>query len=331
MKNYTYRRKNNSLLSNGFLALVKSLSGIIPSWLPANYISIVAHLSIYVALYFSYAPGLPGKSTFIVIPFLLLIHMLADKLDGLQARNTKTESALGEFVDHFFEVFNQGALGFIVWSLFDVTHDWIVPVTLSVVVLLKMAKYYEQYKANWLVTDRIGSLELKMLLMLGILLCNSGVILNLVNKPVFLDYSLVEVSLLVVALGTLINWIRTLIRIPHLTYGFWMFTAFLVLVAVVGFISFDPLLASVILLFYGGAYIGKLLMAQLIDGVERSPGLFAPIILLIQMATAYLNSTYAFIVLFIYLLANILLLIIKTFRILKDEWHWVNPKVPSDE
>ena len=92
MKNYTYRQNNKSLLSKGFVSVLTPLSNVIPAWLPANYLSIVSHLSVYIALYISYANNQLANLGFIIIPVLLLIHLITDKLDGIQARATRTES-----------------------------------------------------------------------------------------------------------------------------------------------------------------------------------------------------------------------------------------------
>lgn len=310
--------------------MLKPLSRAIPAQLPANYLSIVSHLSVYLALYISYTNNQLGNSGFVIIPFLLLIHLITDKLDGVQARATKTASALGEFIDHFFEVFNQGVLVLVLWNLFNIRHDWVIVVVLTVLVLLKMTRYYEQYKANMLVKGAFGAFELKMLLLIVLLVCNSENTFVFINTLEFKGLLLVECALVLIAAGGIVNWILTIMRIPHLTYGYWMFLGFLLLVSGLSFFSLEPLLASVIILFYGGVYIGRLLMAQLIDGVERSPGLFAPIILGISFFTEYLNATNIFFILFIYLFVNLLLLIIKTFRTLKEEWYWVNPDMPDD-
>ncbi|MTI23992.1 hypothetical protein E1163_03445 [Fulvivirga kasyanovii] len=330
MKNYTYRQNNKSLLSKGFVSMLTPLSNIVPAGLPANYLSIVSHLSVYIALYISYANNQLANLGFVIIPVLLLVHVITDKLDGIQARATKTESALGEFMDHYFEVFNQGVLVLIVWNLFGIKHDWMVLLVLVVLVLLKMTRFYEQYKANMLVKGAFGAFEIKLLMITVLLLCNSESVYSSINAMEIQGVLLVEWILLLVAAGGILSCVLTIIRVPHLTYGYWMFLGFLLLVSGLSFYSLDSLLAGVIILFYGGVYIGKLLMAQLIDGVERSPGLFAPIILAISFFTEYLHATDIFFILFIYLLVNILLLIIKTFRALKAEWHWVNPDLPEN-
>ncbi|MBL6445190.1 CDP-alcohol phosphatidyltransferase family protein [Fulvivirga sp. 29W222] len=330
MKNYTYRQNDKSLLSKAFVTLLTPISSLVPPKLPANYLSIISHLSIYVALYVSYANSHLGDAGFIIIPILLLLHLITDKLDGVQARATRTASALGEFMDHYFEIFNQGVLVLVIWNLFSIKHEWIVLLVLTSLVLLKMTRFYEQYKANILVKGVFEAFEFKMLLAVGLLFCNSSSIYTFVETFDFQGLLLVELVLLFVSAGAIINSILTIIRVPHLTYGYWMFMGFLFLVSVLSFYSMDPLLAAIIILFYGGVYIGKLLMAQLVDGVERSPGLFAPIILAVGFFTAYLNVMDIFFILFLYLLVNILLLIIKTFRTLKAEWYWSNPEQPEE-
>ncbi|UII30023.1 CDP-alcohol phosphatidyltransferase family protein [Fulvivirga ulvae] len=329
MKNYTYRQNNRSLLSQRFATILKPVGSAVPAKLPANYLSILSHISVYIGLYISYANNQLGDSQFILIPILLLIHLVTDKLDGIQARATKTESALGEFLDHYFEIFNQGVLVLIIWNVFTIQHEWVILLILVVLVLLKMTRFYEQYKANILVKGVFGAFELKVLLLLALLLCNNKIVFNTINTFEIYEYLFIEWVLLLIVTGGIVSCILTIIRVPHLTYGYWMFIIFLLLVSGLSFYSLESLLAGVIILFYGGVYIGKLLMAQLVDGVERSPGLFAPIILSLSFFTEYLQATDIFFILFIYLLVNILLLIIQTFRALKAEWYWVNPDLPE--
>ena len=51
--------------------------------------------------------------------FALLLHnyLVGDHLDGMQAKKTQTSSALGEFLDHYLDVYN-GAIVFYALSVF---------------------------------------------------------------------------------------------------------------------------------------------------------------------------------------------------------------------
>ncbi|WP_157493844.1 CDP-alcohol phosphatidyltransferase family protein [Fulvivirga imtechensis] len=293
----------------------------IPEGVPANFISILSHFSVYLALYLSYSGG-SAKAGSLLIPSLILLHLIADKMDGIRARNTGTDSPLGELIDHFFEVFNAGAIIFIAFHWFGFAHLWILIVAVSSTLLVSMAKFYEQYKNNIRIIDELGLFELKILLMTAILFSYFPQVYEFLHLNVAKGYSIIESVFMIAILGGLLSFVRTFQRISHATYGFWLFIFLLLVVLATSVLVFDVALASIVILLYGGLYIGNLLIGQLIDGAERSPGLFTPLFLIIHLATGYFNPQNTFLILVIYLLVNLLLAIFRGFRALKGHWQW---------
>lgn len=326
MIEYNYQCRNKSLLSHGFTAFfVHPLLKVIPRSLPANYISVISHFAVYLALYFSYVNGRPTVN-FVLVSVLILLHLMGDKMDGIRARNTNTASPLGELIDHFFEVFNTGSIVFILFHLFDFSHQWILLFAVISALMVSMAKYYEQYKNGVRIIDRFGLFELKLMVLITILATCFEPVFIFLNQPYLYDYSIVEVGLLLAAAGGSLSFGRSYVRTKHVTYGFWLFIGLLLLVGISSFIVFEASLAAIITLFYGGLYVGNLLSGQLVDGVERSPGLFTPLFLFIHLVTDYFDPQNTFLILMIYLLVNLLITIIRAFKALKMYWHWVNPQ-----
>lgn len=318
MENYTYRFDNRSLLTRGFVtAFVKPLNEVFPGSWRAHYFSVISHFSVYLALYFSYAEVLPYSLDLVVIPVLLFLYLLADKLDGFRARANHTDSAIGEFVDHFFDIFNRGSLIYIAVNTFGLSHAWVLIGSITLLALVKAAKYYGQYKTGLFVTDKIGAFELTALLGVLMLLSFYGPVFDFLSRPDISGYTFIEGLLVLCITGGLISCMRALMRIPYITYGFWLFVVLAAVVAGTSITIFSSTAAGVITLLYGGLYSGKLLMGQLTDGIERSPGLFTPLLLLIHAFTHYFNSNYVFFVLALYLLISLLLVIFRTFRFLR--------------
>lgn len=322
MDGYNYRCRNYSLFTVGFVkGFAQPLLKLLPAGLPANYISIISHFSIYLALYLSYSNG-NTKIDSLLIPFLILVHLAADKMDGIRARSTHTASPLGELIDHFFEVFNAGAIIFLAFHWFEITHAWILIAMVSSALMVSMAKFYEQYKNNTRVIDEIGIFEMKILLMAAVLCSYFPQVYEALHLNLTQGYSIVEGVFIVATLGGLLSFVRTFQRINHVTYGFWLFIFLLLVVITTSTWVFDVVLASIVVLLYGGLYIGNLLIGQLVDGVEKSPGLFTPLFLIIHLATGYFNPQNTFLILIIYLLVNLLLAAFRGFRALRSHWQW---------
>lgn len=330
MRTYNYRSESHSALTKGFVrVVVKPLSNFIPQAMPAHFISIITHLVVYLAFYLSYQHDLNGPPNYFLIAFLLLMHLVGDKLDGMHARKHGSASALGEFIDHYLEVFSQVVMLYTIFNLYHISHAWIIIAVVGLVVLLLATKYYEQFKTGNLVIGKIGAFELKLLFIIVICSSQFEPILELLNQPDLYGYSAIEAMLVLLTLGALVNLIYAVVRIPQITYGFWLFAGLMLVITGLGVMVFDPEKAGLLLLLYGGIYLGKLLTAQLVDGIERSPGFFTPIFLSIQYLTGYFNVRHVFFIISLYLAVNILLLIIRVFKALKDDWHWNNPATDS--
>src|SRR5690606_30469199 len=88
-----------------------------------------------------------------------ILYLIGDHLDGMQAKRTKTGSALGEFCDHYLDAFNNGLIMFTMITVFDISHKPVVAGLLITSYLAHMAVFYEQYKTGWLTFEPVGSLE----------------------------------------------------------------------------------------------------------------------------------------------------------------------------
>ena len=89
-------------------------------------------------------PHVFGQATPLIAVGLML-YLIGDHLDGMQAKRTATGSALGEFCDHYLDAFNNGVVMFTMIAVFGITHK---PVIVGVMVIsywAHMAVFYEQF------------------------------------------------------------------------------------------------------------------------------------------------------------------------------------------
>ena len=312
MNSYEYRVEGQSLLKGFFKRTVRP-----PKLSSPIILSVAGHLAIYLAAYLAYAQMFASTLNFTLIAVFIVFQVICDHLDGEVARNTHSGSALGEFTDHFFELLNQCALALIFTFLFNVEHALVYLILAVTIGMVNTAKYYEQYKRNLLVKSRLSFAEVKVLAAIILLLCILPKVYAFVNLPDGSSFSVVEVLIIIISFVNLIQTIRALVRIPHITYGMWLFQGFHIIIAALAFLTYDGITAMLIVFGYSILYVGRLLSAQLTDGVERSPDFFLVLFIVIHYVTSFFGSMDTRLLILIYLLVNIMLLVIKTYRVLK--------------
>ena len=325
MRPYQYRCHDFSLLTPSFKQwIVAPLIRLVPWAVPANIITFVSNAFVYVCLYLALNPRIFGKFTPLLISLGLILYLIGDHLDGMQAKRTGTGSALGEFCDHYLDAFNNGIIMFTMVVVFGISHK---PVIASVIVIsywAHMAVFYEQFKTGWLTFESIGSLEGVLLSALLILLSAVPAVSALFAYSVFYDYSLIEMLLILSAIGAVITFYKTWKRTPDVKAGFLIFIALLSVVAILGASFFPAFELFVLLTLYASLYIGKIMHGHLIDGIEKSPDYVTPLILLLLLIPGFNYASYVFMGLTAWLSVNVAVLIFRTFSVLKVYWVWLN-------
>jgi len=325
MRPYQYRCNDHSLLTPHFKRwVITPLIRFVPWAIPANIITFISNGIVYLSLYLALHPQLFGQATPVLIALGFILYLIGDHLDGMQAKRTGTGSALGEFCDHYLDAFNNGLMMITMIIVFGIVHK---PVIVGVIVLsywAHMAVFYEQLKTGWLTFEPIGSLEGVLLSSLLIALSSIQPVYAIFMYPVFQDYSLVEVVLILSSLGAVITFYKTWKRTPDVKSGFWIFAILSAAVGVLAIPFFSGVELFVVLTLYCSLYIGRLMHGHLIDGVERTTDYVTPVLLLLLYIPAFTYANYLFGVVTIYLLINIAILIFKTFSVLKIYWVWLN-------
>ena len=325
MRPYQYRCNDHSLLTPVFKRwIITPLISFIPWVIPANIITFISNGIVYVSLYLALNPLVYGKATPLLVSLGLILYLIGDHLDGMQAKRTGTGSALGEFCDHYLDAFNNGVVMFTMIAVFGITHKPIVAGVIVISYWAHLAVFYEQFKTGWLTFEPVGSLEGVLLSALLIAMTAIEPVNILFRQHLYLDYSLIECVLIASSLGAIITFYKTWKRTPDVKTSFWLFTITSAMTGFLAFTLFSSLELFVVLTLYCSLYIGRIMHGHLIDGIERSTDFVVPLLLLLGLISNFQFTNYLFGIIVLYLFAQIAILIVKTFSVLKIFWVWSN-------
>lgn len=324
MREYSYRCHDFSLLTPSFKKwFVAPLLPYVPWAIPANIITIISNLFVYIGFFVSLNYHTPMSR--VIVSLCLLAYLVGDHLDGMQAKRTKTGSALGEFCDHYLDAFNNGIILVTAFLVFDINDPILVTVVLTTSYLAHMSVFYEQYKTGWLTFEKLGSLEAVLLILILIGISAFSSILELFTIPVISSLRVIDLMFAASALGAINTFITTLKRTPKRGKEVWLFVVGLIITATLSVSNFNNLEIFVLITLYASLYVGLIMRGHLIDGVERIPDLTIPgMLLLIQFINPG-DPHSVFWILTTYLVVRISLLVIQTFNALKVFWVWSNP------
>ena len=299
----------------------------VPWAIPANIITLISNCFVYLALYISLNPDVTGKYSPLIIAASLILYLIGDHLDGMQAKRTGTGSALGEFCDHYLDAFNNGIIVYTMLVVFNVHQPVIVSSVIAISYMAHMAVFYEQFKTGWLTFEKIGSLEGVLLssILIGLSFVDS--FYALMTTPVFAGFSFAGIFIIGSAFGALSTFIQTFVRTPDVKTGYWIFIVMLAILAIAGIFTLSNLQLFAVLTLYASLYIGKLMYGHLIDGIESQPDWIMPAALMFYAVFRLNNPDYIFWIGSAYLAARIMTLIVKTFSVLGIYWVWQNARV----
>lgn len=142
----------------------------VPRWLAANLVSLLACGSLLAVLALSLAPGGWSETAIALVFFAALqIYVAGDHLDGMQAVASGTASPLGDFVDHYCDLWAGCILVFGFWSLLGDAPPAAL-YAMTVVLIAAFATTYAEREADGrLHFTAWGALEANMILALFLL------------------------------------------------------------------------------------------------------------------------------------------------------------------
>ncbi|MEZ4971995.1 MAG: CDP-alcohol phosphatidyltransferase family protein [Cyclobacteriaceae bacterium] len=323
MREYSYRCHDFSLLTPGFKKrFVAPLLPFVPWVIPANIITIISNVFVYlgffVSLYFH------GPISRLVVAVLLFLYLVGDHLDGMQAKRTKTGSALGEFCDHYLDAFNNGIILFTAFLVFNIHNPMVVAIVLTTSYLAHMSVFYEQFKTGWLTFEKLGSLEAVLLTSLIVGFSSIDIVFGSLTSPAFIGFSWIELIFLSSALGAISTFLTTIKRTPNRGKEVWIFVAGLILLSSFSYSTTTSVELFALITLYASYFVGVTMQGHLVDGLERPPDLVLPIAA--ALCPLINVSNYWPWLLALYIFVRICLLVFQTFSVLKVYWVWSNPR-----
>jgi ethanolaminephosphotransferase len=325
---YKYQVKDYSIITSPFKEfIVAPLIKFVPWRIPANIITILSNFCMYGALVVALYSRLDQRINYLLAALLIFMYAVGDHIDGMQAKRTKTSSALGEFFDHYLDAFNTGVMLMTTFVLYGITSPVLVGSLLLINYLAHASVFYEQFKTKWLIFEKIGSLE-AVLITSGLLLLSCIDPINdfLLYRP-FFGLKVIELIFIASAFGTIITFIKTLKRAKIVQFNFYLFCGLLILITILGLFYIPNINLPWVITLYGASYIGNLMQGHLADGKERKPDYIVPAIMLINLfSNVYFGySLLGYTLIYALLLLYTITIAIKTIYTLRHFWVWSNP------
>jgi phosphatidylglycerophosphate synthase len=193
----------------------------IPYWVPANYLTLVSIVMMWgIFLYFT-TVDLPSGLEIGAAVLVITAYVIFDHFDGLQAKLTQTSSPLGEWLDHFSDVFNGAIVVYLGFKCLHLPLDGLFLVLTWLNFLAFAATYVEQRIRKELCFGKVGSLEGVVLMILVLALCiseNGRVLWHFeLGWPLY-HYLLASFALGCV--GTIFTCLQRIGRLPREFLGF---------------------------------------------------------------------------------------------------------------
>lgn len=334
MQNYSYNCKDKSIILPYFkMYYVFLYFKIVPKWLTANFITIFSTGFLFFLFFISIKiPDLPTEFFAALFAFCVHAYVVGDHLDGMQAKETKTGSALGEFFDHYLDVFN-GAIVFFVLTIF------LKPVPAELFYLFMLlnciafaATAMEELETKELIFGYIGTLEGLILLILFLISWLIPDIRGWWQYEIILGYP--NYYLMILGMG--FGYIGTILDIFwRLKYSPVQFNVFVICSTVLAYVllttRIDYLLGWLVLLFYCSEYIAKVMRSYLLSQKHQYPDRIITILIcmiginhFVQMFPE-LNIQWVLMSVIAYLFIKVCWLFGLTLYNLRTHWYWINP------
>jgi len=325
---YHYRIRDDSLITPGFKKwVVAPLFRFVPYWIPANIITIFSNLLMYLALYLAMAEY-PGRTVrFVLIALLTLGYAIGDHFDGMQAKRTKTSSALGELCDHYLDIFNNGILIYIFCLSFHIINPALIAFFLLAGYIPHAIIFYEQFSTKWLRFEKIGSLEAVLMLSAIVMVTAIEPVYQLMMTPLVGGFTVAEILFVLSSSGAFITLVQVVRRAKVTDVGFWMFCIFVIAVACMATTFLPPIAIFYVITAYSGLYIGNLQRGHLADGKKRFPDIILPLLMTVAFLFVPLRHPAFLWGIYLYLAGHTLWIAGNAFRILRGFWVWKNSMI----
>ncbi len=259
---YRYKCVNKSILEP---LVVKYYAAHLFKWVPrkltANWITLFSCAAMWLMLYLAFHAD-HFSAAILTPPFVFLLHfyMVGAILDGMQAKRTGTSSPLGEFLDHYFDIYNSAICLAGFYVLVQLNHPGIFYLALWISYLAFAATMVEEKERDELYFGPIGSFEGLMVILFFFLSWLVSPVQTLWQTPLWQG---VPAYWLVIGIGligfaaTVWDALRRIGASPRQFTLFALASFLLILVLIDSEISLAW--GWFLLAFYSGDYIGRVM------------------------------------------------------------------------
>ena len=323
---YKYQVKDYSIVTPAFKRLIVSpLMRFMPWSVPANIITVVSNIFMYLALALSFFWQPESRINFLIIPFLVIAYAIGDHFDGMQAKRTKTSSALGEFFDHNLDVYNNGSLLMTVFNLFGIINPWLLAFYFGIGYIAHATVFQEQADTGWLIFEKFGSLETVFLLCAVMAIGFWSSAFEFITMPVYENYTLLEIVFVFSSIGAIGTVAQTIARAKLKTWQLYVFWLALGVVSLLSAVIYHSALEVFILItLYSGLYISNLQKGHLVDKKKRAPDFVVPVLLVFAYFLPTQSRQLVLYAIYFYLSAYVGYIIVSSIYKLREFWVWKN-------
>ena len=302
----------------------------IPYWIPANYLTLVSIVMMWgIFLYFTIV-DLPSGLEIGAAVLVITAYVIFDHFDGLQAKLTQTSSPLGEWLDHFSDVFNGAIVVYLGFKCLHLPLDGLFLVLTWLNFLAFAATYVEQRIRKELYFGKVGSLEGVVLMILVFALCISE------NGRAFWHFELgwplyhyLLASFALGCLGTIFTCLHRIGRLPKEFLVFGIGGSLLVVLGIYLDLSSGWLFCAITI--FSSEFILRN-MAQHLAGQEGAAIDLVVFGLLVGLVGWYWLSWNPIPLLMLFNLGLALSMLMRCRRLFvqwRQHWLWWNPSTPS--
>ena len=221
MSSYNYRCVDESILLPFLKKNVFSiLHRYIPYGIPANYLTLVSIFVIWSCFIHLIRIDKVDVNNIIISFFAIIIYVIFDHFDGLQAKLTKTGTPLGEILDHYSDVFNGSIIIYICFRILEIELDWIFYLVIWTNLIAFSVTYLEQSILKVLYFGKVGSLEGVVIILL--ILCSY---MTSSGKTFWLKFTIIDLPVYIflvwgLIMGVIYTVLGSLKRIKYIPKSF---------------------------------------------------------------------------------------------------------------
>ena len=310
---------------------------IVPEWLTANFITIlssgfVVGMTVISIIFETSNSSLQA----LIFAFCLHTYLLGDHLDGMQAKESGTSSPLGEFLDHYLDVYN-GAIVFFTLLIF------LGPIPRNVFIFLMVlnciafaATMVEELENQMLVFGYLGTLEGVLVLMVFYVSWIIPPVRELWQKELAYGYPAYWIIIMGLGLGYVGTIVDIIIRLGRVPGRFFLYCAGC---GILAYLLVDQpiseLWAWLLLILFSGDYIARVMQGYLLSGPHPYPDIVASLMILLVLIGKLVGiqndkwMSHFFLLLSIWLICKVAYAFVSTVYKLREHWHWVNPKTKA--